>query len=112
MLPSIGDFHGAGGLGSVDKCVKLWDSPLKFIPKLKEALRGFVMNRKRISAFDMSEESMERYYRKCLRFRPAFLYGYASALNKFGQYLRETNKDGRSLKLKAIHGYNIMNADS
>ncbi len=106
---AMGYFHAAQyrgfswyGLGSVDKCVKLWGFPLKFIPRLKETLRDFAMNRKRISAFDMSEESMERYYRKCLKFRPAFFYGYASALNKFGQYLRETNKDGRSLKLKAI----------
>jgi phenylacetate-CoA ligase len=106
---AMGYFHAAQyrgfswyGLGSVDKCIKLWGFPLKFIPKLKEALRDFVMNRKRISAFDMSEESMERYYRKCLRFKPEFLYGYASALTKFGQYLREKNIDGRSLRLKAV----------
>lgn len=106
---AMGYFHAAQyrgfswyGLEPADRSVKLWGFPLKFITRCKEGLSDIVMNRKRISAFDMSEESMERYYGECKKFRPVFLYGYASALYRFGQYLKESNTDGCSLKLRAV----------
>jgi phenylacetate-CoA ligase len=67
-----------------------------------EALKDFVMNRKRISAFDMSEKSMEEYYETCKRFKPKFLYGYTSALYKFAQYLQDNNKVRHLLNLKVV----------
>lgn len=106
---AMGYFHAAQYRGfswyrlePVDKCVKLWGVPLETEGRMKEGLKDFVMNRVRISAFDMSGESMEEYFRKCLQFKPAFLYGYASALAKFAMFVQENNLDGRRLGLRAV----------
>jgi phenylacetate-CoA ligase len=106
---TMGYFHAAQyrgfswyGMAPTDKCMKFWGVPFKRAARLKEYAKDFVMNRTRISAFNMSEEAMAACYRKARRFKPSFLYGYALALYHFGHYLKEKGKDGLELNLKAI----------
>ena len=106
---AMGYFHAAQyrgfswyGLEPTDRCIKFWGVPFETTARLKEYLKDFVMNRNRISAFNMSEGAMASYYRESLRFRPLYLYGYALALFRFGQYLKETGRDGRALNLKVV----------
>jgi len=68
---------------------------------LSEA-KGRVLNRITLSAYDMSEQSMEGYWRRIERFRPAFLIGYATSLYVFADYVVRRGHAGAGLGLKAV----------
>ncbi|KON27198.1 hypothetical protein AC481_05565 [miscellaneous Crenarchaeota group archaeon SMTZ-80] len=104
-----GYFHAAQyrgfewhGIKVGDKGIKLWGIPLDFQSRQNEKIKDFLLNRKRISAFDLSQKLVKQLFKRCQRFQPKFLYGYASALYAFSQLLAENNLDGKSLCLKII----------
>lgn len=81
---------------------RLWGIPIEWKKRQAERLKDWFMNRKRLSAFELSENSMRAYFKQCQRFQPKYLYGYASALYTFARFLLENGIDGRSLHLKVI----------
>lgn len=66
------------------------------------AAKDRILNRIVCSAYDLSEESMARYYERIRRFRPAFLIGYATSLYTFADFVKRGRLDGASLRLKAV----------
>ena len=77
--------------------VKLGDSQLRFwgVPHSKSAMNkaaiaDLVANRKRISAFDLTEESFLNYYNLALKFSPKYIYGYASVIEQFANYIKSS----------------------
>ncbi len=58
----------------------------------RERLKDALMNRYRHSVFDMSDEALGKTLRRFESFRPAYLYGYASALYRLACYLLEREK--------------------
>ena len=54
----------------------------------------FVSNRSRLSAFQINERRLEEYYKKLLKLRPAYLYGYVSMISAFASYLEKNNLSG------------------
>lgn len=71
---------------------RFWGVPHVASRRLYYAIADFVANRRRFSAFNFNEETLERYFAQLVRFRPKYLYGYVSMLHQFAQYLHETNK--------------------
>lgn len=74
--------------------VSLGDSQLRFwgVPHSKKArktsrLADLVANRKRVSAFNLTEKSLANYYQECKKFQPKYIYGYVSAIEHFARFI-------------------------
>ena len=57
--------------------------------QFKYKIIDLIANRIRLSAFDITQITMDRYFKQLKKFRPVYLYGYVSMLDAFGQYIRE-----------------------
>ena len=81
---------------------RIWGVPLvsekEHIGKIKDRL----MNRVSLSAFTLSPQSMGRFFEGCVRFKARYLYGYASALCKFAQFVKGHRLDAKRLALRVV----------
>ncbi len=75
-----------------------WSSRRRFAA----AVRDRVLNRARLSAFEVGPESFERQLRQLRGARPTHLVGYPSAIFAFCALARERNVDLADLRLKAV----------
>lgn len=94
--------YGWFGIVPGDRGARFWGSPYTLARRLRFAAADFAMHRIRFSAFAFDEADLERYWRRCLRFRPAYFYGYASMLEEFARFVQRRGHDGAALGLKAI----------
>ena len=60
------------------------------------------LNRIRISAFDISESSCLEHYKRMKKFKPAYFYGYTTAIYGFCIFMKKLGIDLNSLSLKAV----------
>jgi phenylacetate-CoA ligase len=65
----------------------LWGLPLTFGGRMYAGLKDLVANRLRLPMFGVTERELDRYYQRILRFRPLYLYGYASAIETFVRFV-------------------------
>lgn len=75
---SIGDPQG-----------RFWGVPHADVNKRKSRIIDFIANRKRISAFNLTQQSLADYYATLSEFRPRYLYGYVSAINALADYVQQ-----------------------
>jgi phenylacetate-CoA ligase len=85
-----------------DKQVRFWGVPVTSGLRWKEQLKDFILNRIRISAFDISESSCLEYYKKIKRFKPAYFYGYTTAIYGFCLFMKKAGINLHELNLKAV----------
>jgi len=90
------------GIHIGDKQARFWGVPVSSYLKNKELIKDLILNRIRISAFDISEASCIDQYRRIERFRPAYFYGYTTAIYGFCLYARKSGIDLKKLGLKAV----------
>jgi len=67
---------------------RFWGVSLEWKARLAMQCKDLLLNRKRFSVFNYSEPMLEAYASRIEKFRPTYIYGYASALNDFALYLR------------------------
>ena len=84
------------------KGVKIWGVPIDLKSKIMEKLKNKIANRIHISAFDMERSKTEKTWKRISKFRPEYLYGYASALYLFACFLEDCSLPGKELGLKLI----------
>lgn len=77
------------GVSVGDPQGRFWGVPHTRKGRLKAAVTDWIANRKRISAFDLTTESLSCYYRQLAAFRPAYLYGYVSVLEALARHIDE-----------------------
>jgi len=82
--------------------LKIWGVPINLKSKIIENLKDRITKRLRISAFDMEKLKVKKIWDKILKFKPEYMYGYASALYLFSCLLEENNLEGKELGLKLI----------
>lgn len=85
-----------------DKQVRFWGVPVAAKVRWKEQFKDYILNRIRISAFDISEKSCLEQYKKIKKFKPAYFYGYTTAIYGFCLFMKKLGIDLRSLNLKAV----------
>ncbi len=90
------------GIDIGDRQVRFWGVPVTRKLRWKEQLKDFVLNRIRISAFDISKESCLEQYKRIKKFKPAYFYGYTTAIYGFCLYMKELGIDLNELHLKAV----------
>lgn len=72
------------GIRIGDPCVMIWGSPLELNAREARSYRWkerWLKNRLLLSAYELDERQLEANLRLVRQFRPAYLYGYASALH-------------------------------
>lgn len=77
------------GIGPGDAQGRFWGVPHSQLNKSKAKLVDFIANRKRISAFNLSPQSLTDYHATLTDFKPKYLYGYVSAINALANHIKE-----------------------
>jgi phenylacetate-CoA ligase len=76
------------GLDWGDPWIWLWGSPIELTAQHRfKNLRDRLLNRRLLSAFDMTEAQMRGYVDLIRRVRPRYLYGYASAVFFLAEFM-------------------------
>lgn len=77
---SIGDAQG-----------RFWGVPHSRSGRLKASITDLIANRLRVSAFNLTDDSLRHYYHQLRKFEPAYLYGYVSVVNELALYVTTHN---------------------
>lgn len=85
-----------------DREGRFWGRAITRSARLKQSIKDRLLNRRRLSAFEMDDESCELFWKTLLRFTPHYFYCYPSAVFEFADYLQRTGQSGHVLGLKAI----------
>jgi phenylacetate-CoA ligase len=90
------------GIDIGDKQARFWGRATKPKQKIIQMTKDFLLNRKRLSAFNMSDEKCLKFYQKLLKVKPTYFYGYVNAIYQFALTLERHRIDGAELRLKVI----------
>lgn len=78
------------GIRIGDPCVMIWGSPLELNQQQARKYRWkerWLKNRLLLSAYELDERRLKEHLSLIQRFRPAYLYGYASALSTLAEMM-------------------------
>lgn len=81
--------------------LRFWGIPHTNSARVKARIADLATNRLRISAFEITQESLVTYYKKFIKFNPQYIYGYVSAIEQFAIFVSE-NKLVLPDRLKAV----------
>lgn len=90
------------GVRAGSRQARFWGVPINTKALWRSQLIDFALNRERFAAFNYTEADLERYYHRFQQLNPAYVYGYASLIRDFAQYLRATSRSARTKRLKAV----------
>ena len=90
------------GIDIGDRQARFWGVPVTRKLRWEEQLKDFILNRIRISAFDISRSSCIEQYNRIKKFRTAYFYGYTTAIYGFCLFMKESGIDLNELNLKAV----------
>ena len=90
------------GIKPGDRQARFWGVPVVENLRRKEALKDTVLNRIRISAFDINRESCLRQWEQIRKFKPVYFYGYTTAIYGFCLHMKNEGIDLNALNLKAV----------
>lgn len=94
--------YGWFGIRPGDRAARFWGHPNSVRRRLRFWGADVAMHRIRFSAFAFSPQDLDRYWQRCLSFRPAYFYGYVSMLEAFARHVAQRGHDGRRLGIRAI----------
>jgi len=81
---------------------RCWGMPIDKRGYLRERIKDAVMNRVRLSAFDLNEQSFHAYLNRLRSFNPGYLYGYAQTVFRLAQFVDENRIDLSHLDLQVV----------
>ena len=90
------------GVGMGDPSVRFWSIPLRPKAMVRGRLADLAMNRLRFSAFAFDDAAMRAHWERALAFKPRWLYGYATMLDRFAEWIEASGNDGRRLGLALV----------
>ena len=109
------------GIKPLDNIILFWGHSHLFgnglkgkINHNKRLLYDWIINTKRLSAYDMSLDSMERYCRILKKSNPFMIIGYTSAIYKIAKYINENNlviNNMPNLKCVVVTSETVSNYD-
>ena len=90
---------------------RFWGVPSGAGESFGAKLIDFLSNRKRVSAFELSDQKLKEYYDTLKKFAPKYLYGYVSVLELFANFVIE-NKLSRLKSVKSVISTSEVLTDS
>lgn len=94
--------HAWFGLGVGAREARFYGLPLSEPAWRRERWKDRLMNRIRISAYQLDEGALARHWQRICRFRPAYFYGYTSVIVRLSAFLQQQAIDSRGLGLQAV----------
>jgi len=85
-----------------DKQLRIWGTGINATEKFKIYLKDFLLNRIRLSAFDLDRKNFLKFIKIINKFKPTFVYGYAQSVFEFAKFIVDEKIDIRYLKFKAV----------
>jgi phenylacetate-CoA ligase len=84
------------GIGIGDRQARIWGTYMNAPARVRigERLRDYAANVLHLSAFDMSDQTMQDYASKLRAFKPDLLIGFPSALTLFAEFLKSRRVTG------------------
>ncbi len=92
------------GITPGSRCLMIWASPIELAHSAQKRYllrERLLKNRQILSAYSLSEHRVPEYIRLINRYRPEYLYGYASALAELARLLQPSHEKLR-IQLKAV----------
>jgi len=102
MGATMHDCYSWHGIEICDRQCRIWGLPREFKRQLSIRTRDFLLNRIRLSSFEVSDETSTAFYHKVRRFRPRFMYGVPSYMTELALRLRRLGFDPADLRLHVI----------
>jgi phenylacetate-CoA ligase len=90
------------GVNFADRQLRVWGLMMAKDKRLYWKARDVLQNRLRLPSFDLSDETLERFWPRLRSFRPIYINGYTSAVQRLADFIEKTGKDGRSLGVKVV----------
>jgi phenylacetate-CoA ligase len=90
------------GIEVGDRHAYFWGLALDDPGRARAAVRDFLFNRERLSAFEIDAAHAAAFYRRLLGRRAMFAFGYPSAITAFAEEIAAQRLDGRALGWKAV----------
>lgn len=90
------------GIYPGDRQARFWGLPIGRIASTQRRFTDLLQNRRRLSAFDVSQAGCLEYFHDLIRFRPKYVYGYPSLVHEFVQHCRAVGYDGRDLRVGVV----------
>jgi phenylacetate-CoA ligase len=100
------------GVGIGDSQLRFWGIPHSKKSQKISQLTDLVANRKRVSAFDLTEESLSRYYEQCKTFKPKYIYGYVSVIEQFAKFIIDNDMNPIPSIKSVITTAEILNSNA
>jgi phenylacetate-CoA ligase len=94
--------YGWVGIRPGDRAARFWGSPTTTRRRVRMLGADLAMRRLTFSSFAFDENDLERYWKRCLGYRPRYLYGYVSMLEAFANHVARQGHDPAALGLRAI----------
>lgn len=81
---------------------RFWGVPLQRGKRAKVQVSDRLLHRVRISAFNLTRDSVVEYFRALRRQRPVYAYGYPTLMKTFAELARAQGLDGRELGFRVV----------
>lgn len=81
------------GVSIGDPQLRFWGVPHSQTSRAKATLIDLVANRRRVSAFNLTNESLHQYYTDAYSFKPKYVYGYVSAIEALAKHILNNKLD-------------------
>jgi phenylacetate-CoA ligase len=96
MMYHVYQWHG---ICPTDRQARVWGRAIDFKSRSVQTVKDYLLGRRRLSAFEMSDNECVKYYNVLVRFKPKYFYAYPSTLYRFAQSLEKQRLDGKKLRI-------------
>ncbi|MDD3731872.1 MAG: AMP-binding protein, partial [candidate division Zixibacteria bacterium] len=99
LMHEVYNWHG---IEIGDRQARIWGRPLDFRRRLTAQLKDFVLNRRKLVSFDISEKTCRHFFYELKHFQPKYLYGLPCSIVEFTQTLQKINLEPTEMGLEII----------
>jgi len=99
VMHEVYNWHG---IEIGDRLGRIWGMSLDFRYRLTAHLRDFLLNRKTMTSFNISENTCRRFFNTLKKFKPKYLYGLPCGIAEFTRTLQNIDLDPAAVGLELI----------
>lgn len=98
MMFSVYQWHGITPLSPQ---ARVWGRPSSFKGQLLQNAKDYLVNRRRLSAFEMSDKNCRKFFELLKKHQPKYFYAYPSALLQLALSLERQGINGEDIGVSA-----------
>ena len=94
--------YGWYGITPGEKQLRIWGTKINPVERIGTHLKDFLLNRVRLSAFELNENYFLKTVEKVKKMKPRYIYGYAQSVFQFAKFIEDQNIRLDNIKFKAV----------